>query len=101
MAQTRLAILEGYSSKMPIRISAEEMLQLANSTVGYSGADLENLCREAALICLREDIKNTEVNIMEVLYTAASCLPHLLTELLCTTFCTTTTLAVYRSRCRI
>jgi SpoVK/Ycf46/Vps4 family AAA+-type ATPase len=72
MVQTRLAILEGYSSKMPIRICTEEMLQLANSTVGYSGADLENLCREAALICLREDIKNTVVNIMEVLYYAAS-----------------------------
>ncbi|KAK3828926.1 MAG: P-loop containing nucleoside triphosphate hydrolase protein [Benniella sp.] len=70
--KTRLAILEGYSSKMPIRICAEEMLQLANNTVGYSGADLENLCREAALICLREDIKNTVVNIMEVLYTATS-----------------------------
>ncbi|KAF8929469.1 hypothetical protein BGZ58_008924 [Dissophora ornata] len=39
----------------------EEMLQLAASTEGYSGADLENLCREAALICLREDISNTEV----------------------------------------
>ncbi|KAF9982701.1 hypothetical protein BGZ65_002578 [Modicella reniformis] len=60
--RTRQAILKGYASKMPIRISAEEMLQLANNTEGYSGADLENLCREAALICLREDIKNTEVN---------------------------------------
>lgn len=52
---------------MPLRISAEEMQQLAKSTMGYSGADLENLCREAALICLREDITNTEVSRVEAL----------------------------------
>ncbi|KAG0244831.1 hypothetical protein BGX31_008508 [Mortierella sp. GBA43] len=59
--KTRQAILEGFASKMPLRISVQEMEQLLDSTIGYSGADLENLCREAALICLREDIKNTEV----------------------------------------
>ncbi|KAI8599465.1 P-loop containing nucleoside triphosphate hydrolase protein [Dissophora ornata] len=57
----KATILSGYTSKMPLKISPEEMLQLAASTEGYSGADLENLCREAALICLREDISNTEV----------------------------------------
>ncbi|KAF9350852.1 hypothetical protein BGX26_011019 [Mortierella sp. AD094] len=61
--KARQSILEGYTSKMPLRISSEEMQELAKSTEGYSGADLENLCREAALICLREDITNTEISI--------------------------------------
>ncbi|KAF9205368.1 hypothetical protein BGZ49_004131 [Haplosporangium sp. Z 27] len=61
--KARRSILEGYTSKMPLKISTEEMQQLAQSTEGYSGADLENLCREAALICLREDIKNTEISL--------------------------------------
>ncbi|KAG0011385.1 hypothetical protein BGZ80_000724 [Entomortierella chlamydospora] len=62
--KARQSILEGYTSKMPLRISPEEMRELAKSTEGYSGADLENLCREAALICLREDITNTEGKFM-------------------------------------
>lgn len=48
-------------NKMPMRITPDEVQTLAQATEGYSGADLENLCREAALICLRQDITNTEV----------------------------------------
>ncbi|KAF9278174.1 hypothetical protein BGZ68_008749 [Mortierella alpina] len=59
--KARQAILEGYMSKMPMRISPEEIADLARTTDGYSGADIENLCREAALICLRQDIGNTEI----------------------------------------
>ncbi|KAI1309333.1 hypothetical protein EDD11_004116 [Mortierella claussenii] len=61
--KTRQAILEGYMSRMPIKITPEEIQHLSSTTEGYSGADLENLCREAALICLRQDIKNTEITI--------------------------------------
>src|SRR5690554_4449655 len=60
--KTRKAILEGYITKMPIIITTDEIQALAESTKGYSGADLENLCREAALICLRQDITNTEAS---------------------------------------
>ncbi|KAF9181297.1 hypothetical protein BGZ50_005599 [Haplosporangium sp. Z 11] len=60
--KTRKAILEGYMAKMPIIITTDEIQALAESTEGYSGADLENLCREAALICLRQDITNTEAS---------------------------------------
>ncbi|KAG0057378.1 hypothetical protein BGZ83_010837 [Gryganskiella cystojenkinii] len=59
--KTRAAILRGYIHKMPVRMTQDEVEQLAKQTEGYSGADLENLCREAALICLRQDIKNTEI----------------------------------------
>ncbi|KAG0359766.1 hypothetical protein BGZ54_009844 [Gamsiella multidivaricata] len=61
--KTRHSILRGYTAKMPLNISSDEMQELAANTEGYSGADLEGLCREAALICLREDIKNTEITI--------------------------------------
>lgn len=54
-------------NKMPMRITPDEIQTLAQATEGYSGADLENLCREAALICLRQDITNTEVT--------SSCVP--------------------------
>ncbi|KAG0375608.1 hypothetical protein BGX24_008872 [Mortierella sp. AD032] len=59
--KTRQAILEGYMNKMPMRVTSEETQLLSQATEGYSGADLENLCREAALICLRQDITNTEI----------------------------------------
>ncbi|KAF9907353.1 hypothetical protein EC991_011002 [Linnemannia zychae] len=59
--KVRQAVLEGYMSKMPMRITSEEIHSLSRATEGYSGADLENLCREAALICLRQDITNTEI----------------------------------------
>ncbi|KAG0336544.1 hypothetical protein BG004_008005, partial [Podila humilis] len=60
--KTRHAILEGYMAKMPVMIGSEELSQLARDTEGYSGADLENMCREAALICLRQDIQNKEIH---------------------------------------
>ena len=33
------------------------MVELAQLTEGYVGADIEGVCREAAMIALREDIK--------------------------------------------
>jgi len=35
--------------------------ELAEKTVGFSGADIEALCREAAMIALRNDINVKEV----------------------------------------
>ena len=35
---------------------------LSIKTDGYSGADIEGLCREAAMLSLREDIKSKNVN---------------------------------------
>ncbi len=50
----RLAILKIITGKMPL--SEVNINDLADSTDGYSGADLESLCREAALHALRKNI---------------------------------------------
>ena len=50
----RLKILEVHTKGMPLKdVSLEE---LAEKTDGYVGADIESLCREAALISLRENM---------------------------------------------
>lgn len=38
-----------------------DLKNLASLTKSYSGADLEGLCREAALLALRKDINTKEV----------------------------------------
>jgi len=40
---------------------------LAKDTENYTGADLDNLCREAGLLCLRENIDNPEVRAVHFL----------------------------------
>ncbi len=49
----RLHILEIHSRGMPLADDVE-LSHLANITHGYVGADLESLCREAAMACLRK-----------------------------------------------
>ena len=48
----RLAILEIYTRGMPVA-SDVDLPGLADITHGFVGADLEALCREAAMICIR------------------------------------------------
>ena len=49
----RLHILEIHSRGMPLAEDVD-LSHLANITHGYVGADLESLCREAAMACLRK-----------------------------------------------
>ncbi len=49
----RLHILEIHSRGMPLADDVD-LSHLANITHGYVGADLESLCREAAMACLRK-----------------------------------------------
>jgi transitional endoplasmic reticulum ATPase len=61
----RLEILEIHSRGMPLAEDVE-MAHLADITHGFVGADLEALCREAAMICLRRlmpDIDFAQTNI--------------------------------------
>ena len=39
--------------------------ELARKAQGYSGADIEAICREAAIDALREDINSTEVSLRD------------------------------------
>ncbi|MDO8369711.1 MAG: CDC48 family AAA ATPase [Candidatus Nitrotoga sp.] len=48
----RLEILEIHSRGMPLA-SDVDLARLADITHGFVGADLESLCREAAMICVR------------------------------------------------
>ncbi len=57
--KARLEILKVHTKNMPLKdVNLEE---LAKVTEGFSGADLEALCKEAAMNALRENIKAKEV----------------------------------------
>ncbi len=56
----RKKIFEIYLQKMPLA-SDVEISKLAAKTKGYVGADIEGVCREAAMIALREDNKAKEI----------------------------------------
>ncbi len=56
----RIKIFEIYLQKMPLA-AAIDAAKLASKTEGYVGADVEGVCREAAMIALREDLKAKEV----------------------------------------
>ena len=54
-AEARLHILKIHAKGMPTDPDLD-LDQIARFTGGYSGADLEALCREAALVCMRRTI---------------------------------------------
>ena len=62
--KARLEILKIHTRNMPLAkdVNLEE---LAKKTKGFSGADLEALCRESAMLALRENIKNKKVDKIE------------------------------------
>jgi len=51
----RKKIFEIYTEKMP-KAKGVDIDELAEKTEGYVGADIEGVCREAAMIALREDL---------------------------------------------
>jgi transitional endoplasmic reticulum ATPase len=57
--ETRLKILQIHTKDMPLK--GVDLKKLAKLTENYSGADLEALCREAAITALRENKKAKEV----------------------------------------
>jgi transitional endoplasmic reticulum ATPase len=63
----RLEILEIHSRGMPL---AEEvdLAHLANITHGFVGADLEALCRESAMICLRRIMPDVDFALAHIPY---------------------------------
>ena len=56
----RLQILKIHTKKMPLDKSID-IDEIAGKTEGYTGADIESLVREAAMLALREDIETQKV----------------------------------------
>ncbi|MEK6982762.1 MAG: CDC48 family AAA ATPase [Candidatus Micrarchaeota archaeon] len=52
----RLEILKIHTKLMPLEKNVE-INELVKITQGYTGADLENLCREAGMLAIRENVK--------------------------------------------
>jgi transitional endoplasmic reticulum ATPase len=53
----RLKILQIHTKNMPIENKEKIIAELAEKTEGYTGADIEGLCREAAMLALRDNIE--------------------------------------------
>jgi transitional endoplasmic reticulum ATPase len=63
----RLEILEIHSRGMPLAEDVD-MKHLAEITHGFVGADLEGLCREAAMICLRRIMYDIDFTFTSIPY---------------------------------
>ncbi|MBN1358313.1 CDC48 family AAA ATPase [Candidatus Bathyarchaeota archaeon] len=62
--QSRLQIFKIYTKGMPLTKDVD-LNQLALMTKYYSGADIESLCREAAMHALRSDVEAKEVTMKD------------------------------------
>lgn len=51
--KTRLEIFKVHTRKMPLK--GVDLAELAKATEGYSGADIENICREAGMFAIRHN----------------------------------------------
>jgi len=61
---TRLQILKIHTRNMPLA-EGVDVDQITRQTAGYSGADLEAVCREAGLVSLRRDIETKSVTMAD------------------------------------
>ena len=59
--QAREAIFKVHTRNMPLGKDVR-LKDFVDRTEGYSGADIESLCREAAMLALRKDLKSVEVS---------------------------------------
>ncbi|HUT81209.1 MAG TPA: CDC48 family AAA ATPase [Candidatus Bathyarchaeia archaeon] len=59
--KARLKILEIFTKNMPIEENID-LKALAKEIEGFSGADIESLCREAGMLALREDMNRDIIN---------------------------------------
>ncbi|WP_458402628.1 CDC48 family AAA ATPase [Methanobrevibacter sp.] len=56
----RLAIFKVHTKDMPLSEDVD-LEKLAKNTEGYVGADIESVCREAAMLTLRNDLESKEI----------------------------------------
>jgi len=60
----RYAVFKIHVKNIPLAKDVD-IRELARITKGYSGADIESVCREAAMIALRRDINSKEVTLAD------------------------------------
>ena len=58
--EARLAIFEVHTKDMPLAKDVD-LKKLAKQTDGYVGADIESVCREAAMLTLRDNLEASEI----------------------------------------
>ena len=58
--EARISIFKVHTKGMPLG-SDVDIKKLAKNTEGYVGADIESICREAAMLALRDNIKASEI----------------------------------------
>ena len=65
--QNRLKILQVHAKGKPIDRSGDDKLlsKVADLTIGYSGAELANLLNEAAILAVRKDSREIDMDIMK------------------------------------
>ncbi len=59
--EARMNILKIHTQNMPLAKDVK-LNKIVEQTEGFTGADLESVCREAGLLALREDIKSKSVS---------------------------------------
>jgi transitional endoplasmic reticulum ATPase len=62
--KARLEIFKLYTKEMPITKDVD-VAEMAKSTKNYSGADIEAVCREAAMFALRRNVESKEVTLAD------------------------------------
>jgi len=77
--KARLEILKIHTRKMPLAKDVD-LEQLAKETEHYSGSDLAALCREAAMLALRENLQAKEVTMRHFRETMKKVKPSLTPE---------------------
>ena len=60
--KSRLETLKIHTKTMPLAKDVD-LIDLSEKTEGYVGSDMEGLCREAAMLALRKDIKADKVKL--------------------------------------
>jgi transitional endoplasmic reticulum ATPase len=78
--KARLEIFKLYTKEMPITKDID-LAELAKTTKNYSGADIDAVCREAAMFALRRDVKSKEVTLADFQKALEKVNPSILPEM--------------------
>jgi transitional endoplasmic reticulum ATPase len=78
--KARLDILKIHTKGMPLAKDVD-LEALAAETEGYAGSDIAALCREAAMLVLRKDIKGKEVHMKQFQEAMESVMPSITEEI--------------------